>query len=263
MNYPKITSIKNSMSVLSDILPILLGLVAMRVGGTVNATNPTAADHDEILKAMGHSGYELVTLTEQKTMLKAGRSNNYLTTHKIERLHAEIPVELKRKYKVPEKLKPLLERIKDISVIRKGTDHRVIPATVAPGRKILVTGGAGFIASNYINEHLERYPTDFIVNLDRLDKCSNLALVSATERYKFVKGDISNIDLVSLLLTDFKIEYVMHFAAQTHVNLSFGNALDTFDNNLSGTHRLVEACTRYGKLKKFVLVSTAEVYGDF
>jgi len=80
--------------------------------------------------------------------------------------------------------------------------------------------------------------------------------------FKFVKGDIASADLVSYVLREEKIDTVLHFAAQTHVDNSFGNSFAFTQTNIYGTHVLLESCKSYGKLKRFVHVSTDEVYGE-
>lgn len=79
---------------------------------------------------------------------------------------------------------------------------------------------------------------------------------------QFVKGDIQSADLLNFVLEDEKVDTVMHFAAQTHVDNSFGNSLAFTLNNTHGTHVLLEACRVYGGVRRFVAVSTDEVYGE-
>ena len=101
--------------------------------------------------------------------------------------------------------------------------------------------------------------------LDKLDYCAtlnNLAAVRSTPNFRFVKGDIQSADLVVHVLQAEGIDAVMHFAAQTHVDNSFGNSLAFTLNNTYGTHVLLEACRLYGRVQRFVNVSTDEVYGE-
>lgn len=129
---------------------------------------------------------------------------------------------------------------------------------------ILLTGGCGFIGSNVLNYLVEKYPEIFFVNLDRLDYCANLKnlTVSDKENYKFIKGDVGNSDVVNFILDEYKIDTIMHFAAQSHVDNSFGNSLQFTRDNVLGTHNLLECSVAYGGIKRFIHVSTDEVYGE-
>jgi dTDP-glucose 4,6-dehydratase len=127
---------------------------------------------------------------------------------------------------------------------------------------ILVTGGCGFIGSNFINWYLDTYPTARIVNIDRVDYCAKEDNVHPCERYTFVKGDINDMELVSSLLNTYQPEYLVHFAAQSHVDNSFGNSIQFTRDNIMGTHTLLECTRKYGKLKRFLHMSTDEVYGE-
>ncbi|KAI8101060.1 hypothetical protein M9434_004915 [Picochlorum sp. BPE23] len=132
-------------------------------------------------------------------------------------------------------------------------------------RNILITGGAGFIASHVVIKLVKKYGHYKVVVLDKLDYCAtlnNLRQVKDHLNFKFIKGDIQSPDLLSYVLTTEEIDTVMHFAAQTHVDNSFGNSLAFTHNNTYGTHVLLEACRNYGKITKFVNVSTDEVYGE-
>lgn len=131
---------------------------------------------------------------------------------------------------------------------------------------VLVTGGCGFIASNFINHFARENPTVRIVNIDKLDYCSNLHSVEedvrTSPRYRFVRGDICNSDLVYYLFKTEEVDTIVHFAAASHVDNSFGNSLSFSKNNVLGTHTLLECARVYGKIEKFIHVSTDEVYGE-
>nr|GMD33302.1 trifunctional UDP-glucose 4,6-dehydratase/UDP-4-keto-6-deoxy-D-glucose 3,5-epimerase/UDP-4-keto-L-rhamnose-reductase RHM1 [Ipomoea batatas]GMD37128.1 trifunctional UDP-glucose 4,6-dehydratase/UDP-4-keto-6-deoxy-D-glucose 3,5-epimerase/UDP-4-keto-L-rhamnose-reductase RHM1 [Ipomoea batatas] len=132
-------------------------------------------------------------------------------------------------------------------------------------KNILVTGAAGFIASHVANRLIRNYPDYKIVVLDKLDYCSNLKNLlpsSSSPNFKFVKGDIGSADLVNHILVTESIDTIMHFAAQTHVDNSFGNSFEFTKNNIYGTHVLLEACKVTGQIKRFIHVSTDEVYGE-
>ncbi|MBI4441675.1 dTDP-glucose 4,6-dehydratase [Candidatus Woesearchaeota archaeon] len=127
---------------------------------------------------------------------------------------------------------------------------------------ILVTGGLGFIGTNFIRYVLEKRPAWRVTNLDKMTYCGNPANHTGLEtdrRYQFVHGDICDTKLVSDLLTP-SIDAVIHFAAETHVDRSLVAAEDFTRTNITGTVSLLE-CARRVRLERFVHISTDEVYG--
>ncbi|KAI3437529.1 uncharacterized protein J3R85_005305 [Psidium guajava] len=138
-------------------------------------------------------------------------------------------------------------------------------ATPYTPKNILITGAAGFIASHVCNRLIRNYPDYKIVVLDKLDYCSNLKNLlpsRSSPKFKFIKGDIASADLVNFILLTESIDTIMHFAAQTHVDNSFGNSFEFTKNNIYGTHVLLEACKVTGQIRRFIHVSTDEVYGE-
>lgn len=130
-------------------------------------------------------------------------------------------------------------------------------------KKILVTGGAGFIGSNYINSILSE-SDDLIVNIDKLTyagNLENLKEVDSKPNYHFVKGDITNSELIDYLFVKYKITHVVNFAAESHVDRSILGSEIFFRTNVIGTNVLLEAARRYN-VEKFLQVSTDEVYGS-
>lgn len=131
---------------------------------------------------------------------------------------------------------------------------------------VLFTGGAGFIGSNVLLYLIEAFPTTRFVCLDKLDYCAtinNLKDIINHPRFEFVKGDICSSDLVKHLLKTYHIDTILHFAAQTHVDNSFGNSLTFTEANVMGTHVLLECCKIFREqIRRFVHVSTDEVYGE-
>jgi UDP-glucose 4,6-dehydratase len=131
---------------------------------------------------------------------------------------------------------------------------------------LLVTGGCGFIGSNFINYYFHKNTNAKIVNLDAMYYCANESNVNpevqASSRYTFIKGNLVSMDLVSYILKHFNITHIIHFAAQSHVQNSFDDSLIYTSDNIVGTHTLLEACRLYGLVKKVVHVSTDEVYGE-
>ena len=131
-------------------------------------------------------------------------------------------------------------------------------------KKILVTGGAGFIGSNFINHILKNRSDIFIVNLDKLTyagNLNNLKNVEHHQNYTFVKGDIVNNELVGYLFQKYEISHVINFAAESHVDRSILGSEIFFRTNVLGTNVLLENAKRFG-VEKFVQISTDEVYGS-
>lgn len=132
--------------------------------------------------------------------------------------------------------------------------------------KLLVTGCCGFIGSNFVNYYFAQNPEVEIVNLDAMYYCASEEniheVVRNSDRYRLAKGNLCSFDLISTILDIYKIDTVIHFAAQSHVQNSFNNALQYTNDNVVGTHTLLEACRKYGKINKFIHISTDEVYGE-
>jgi len=133
---------------------------------------------------------------------------------------------------------------------------------------LLITGGCGFIGSNFINTFFKKnYELiNNLINIDAMYYCADenniLPEIRTDSKYKLVKGNINNAELVSLILTDYKINNIIHFAAQSHVENSFNNALLYTIDNIVATHVLLEMCRIWGKIDRFIHVSTDEVYGE-
>jgi UDP-glucose 4,6-dehydratase len=131
-------------------------------------------------------------------------------------------------------------------------------------KTILITGGAGFIGSFMVRKMVALYPEYRIVVVDKLDYCgslNNLAAIKHAPNFKFVHGDITSSDFVRFLLEHLNVDAILHFAAQTHVDNSFGDSFEFTKNNVMGTHVLLEAAKLF-KIKRFIHVSTDEVYGE-
>lgn len=129
---------------------------------------------------------------------------------------------------------------------------------------LLVTGGAGFIGSNFIRHMKEEHPEYTIVNLDKLTYAGNLDNLKDLENdsgYHFVKGDICNEALVRHLLRNHAIDAIINFAAESHVDRSISDPGIFVTTNISGTQVLLEAARAYG-IQKYIQISTDEVYGS-
>jgi dTDP-glucose 4,6-dehydratase len=129
--------------------------------------------------------------------------------------------------------------------------------------RLLVTGAAGFIGSNFVHYWIERHPDDEIVALDLLTYAGNRANLDGLEdRVDFVKGDIADLELGRRLLEEYDIDVVVNFAAESHNSLAVVDPRRFFHTNVIGTQTLLEAARDVGGLQRFHHVSTCEVYGD-
>lgn len=128
--------------------------------------------------------------------------------------------------------------------------------------RLLVTGGAGFIGSNFIRYIIKKYPQYKVINLDKLTYAGNLDNLKDIENnsnYTFVKGDICDRIIVDELSKD--IEAIVNFAAQSHVDRSIIDASDFIRTNIDGTYNLLEATKRH-RISRFIQISTDECYGS-
>lgn len=130
--------------------------------------------------------------------------------------------------------------------------------------KIIVTGGAGFIGSNFIYFELEEYPEDKIICLDNLTYAGNLSTLEEAIKnpnFKFVKADIADREAIYKIFEEERPDIVVNFAAESHVDRSIENPSIFLETNVIGTGVLMDACRKYG-IHRFHQVSTDEVYGD-
>ncbi|MCY3413634.1 MAG: dTDP-glucose 4,6-dehydratase [Candidatus Heimdallarchaeota archaeon] len=140
--------------------------------------------------------------------------------------------------------------------------------------KLLVTGVAGFIGSNFVNYYLEKNNEDEIIGIDKLtysgvlknfDDFSN----TVKNRFKFIKGDIQNTELIEYLLTEYQPQYIINFAAESHVDRSIEDPMIFFNSNIIGVANLLETAKKFWykngtwkEGKRFLQISTDEVYGS-
>lgn len=152
-------------------------------------------------------------------------------------------------------------------MFRKEADKDVISVRKEgrPLKNLLVTGGCGFIGSNFVNFFTATHPNVRLINLDCLDYCANVRSVAeaaSRPNYIFVRGDIANTDLVMHIMSEYDVDTVLNFAAQSHVDNSFGNSMTFTKTNVLGTHNLLECARVFKGIAKFIHVSTDEVYGE-
>jgi dTDP-glucose 4,6-dehydratase len=249
VNYEKICSIPNSMTVLPELLVYVLDMMKNKLTGTVNLTNPGLISHNEILEMYKEIvdpsfTWKNFTQEEQRAILDADRSNNFLDTTKLESLYPQVM--------------PIKEAIKkcliDYSEKLQGEQN------------LLVTGGCGFIGSNFINYYFNKNKFNKIINLDAMYYCANeenvFENIRTNSNYHLIKGNLCDIELLNNLLKKYNITHIIHFAAQSHVQNSFEDSIKFTYDNILGTHSLLECSRKYGKIKKFIHVSTDEVYGE-
>ena len=132
--------------------------------------------------------------------------------------------------------------------------------------RILVTGGCGFIGSNFIRYILQHYKPAYVTNVDALTYAGNLANLDGVveehgERYEFFKADIANADQMDELMTEHQFYAVINFAAESHVDRSINSPLNFIHTNVIGTSVLLDCARRHG-VQRFVQISTDEVYGS-
>lgn len=272
-HYAKVCSIPNSMSVLPELLPMALELMRSRYIGTLNFTNPGVISHNEILalyKQHVDPAFEWCnfSLAEQDAVLASKRSNNWLDTHELQRLFP--------------KVKPIRDAVEDLmKTYKRGSNAtneciNVVANVVTDmdndiedveDTTILVTGGAGFIGSHFINALWSKFKHIRIVNADALYYCANVNNVAdhirTDGRYVFVKCNLQRKDEIDSVFGVFDVTHILHFAAQSHVQTSFTDALEYTMDNVLGTHNLLESARLHcPRLKKFIHVSTDEVYGE-
>lgn len=130
----------------------------------------------------------------------------------------------------------------------------------------LVTGGCGFIGSNYINYLFKNKKVKKIINLDFLYYCASIFNIHQdirnSDKYEFIKGNLNDYDLICKILKEQKITHIVHFAAQSHVDNSFNDSLQYTFDNVQGTHTLLEAIKNINKNIIMLHFSTDEVYGE-
>ncbi len=262
-NYEHICSIPNSMTVLPELLPKVLDLMEEKKSGTLNLTNPGLVSHNQILTMFKeivdpNFSWKNFSVEEQNKILDSERSNNYLETNKLTQWFPEVT--------------NIRDSIREcLFTYKKHYQPSVVEVSPVPNSdyqctNLLVTGGCGFIGSNFVNFFLDKNPNIRLVNLDALYYCANKDNVKQKhqekENYTMIKGNICSNDLVTHILNFYEIDSIIHFAAQSHVCNSFTDSLQYTQDNIMGTHNLLECCRLYGRIKRFIHVSTDEVYGQ-
>jgi len=255
--YAKVCSVPNSMSALPDLLPLVLDMMQQKRTGTINLTNPGLISHNEILQMYRDIvdpsfTWNNFSVEEQRQILAADRSNNYLDTGLLQEWFPHVL--------------PIHEAVRRCLISYR---THLIPdgVSVTPLKQnLLVTGGCGFIGSNFINDYFPKQKFKTLVNLDAMYYCAHQDNVDKAiqddPRYVLVQGNLCNQELLEEVVHRYQITHVIHFAAQSHVQKSFEDSIHFTHDNIVGTHTLLEVCRKYGRLEKFIHVSTDEVYGE-
>lgn len=236
VNYEKICSVPNSMTVLPELLPYVLDMMKNKITGTINLTNPGLISHNEILQMYkeivnNNFTWKNFSQEEQRKILAADRSNNYLDTTKLETLYP--------------KIKNIRNSIRECLIEYKKTLKEEV--------NLLVTGGCGFIGSNFINYYFPKQKINKLVNLDAMYYCADKNNVHEKIRksanYILVEGNLCDEVLIKEILFQHQITHVIHFAAQSHVQNSFEDSLSFTKDNVLGTHILLECVRKYNRVK--------------
>ena len=134
-------------------------------------------------------------------------------------------------------------------------------------KTLFITGGAGFIGSNFINIFCKKYPNTQVINFDALYYCADEnnvdRVIRDSNNYKFIHGNLQSFDLLKYIFESNPITHIIHFAAQSHVQTSFTDSIQYTKDNVLGTHNLLEVTRLYcPTLERFIHCSTDEVYGE-
>jgi len=260
--YEYICSIPNSMTVLPELLPYVLDMMRNKITGTINLTNPGLISHNEILEMYKeivdpNFQWKNFSMEEQRKILAADRSNNFLDTKQLECMYNVKNI----KDSVREMLVEYKENLDKNNVVDIDINYKEKSKI-----NLLITGGCGFIGSNFINYYFPKDKINKLVNIDVMYYCADEKNVDNEirndNRYIFIKGNICNDELIANVLKQHNITHIIHFAAQSHVQNSFDDSINFTNDNILGTHTLLECCKKYGKIMKFIHVSTDEVYGE-
>ena len=271
-NYEKICSVPNSMTVLPELLPMVLDMMYDGLKGTINLTNPGLISHNEMLEMYREIvnpefTWKNFSQEEQRSILASDRSNNFLDTTRLETLYPHVR---NIKEAVRDSLMNYREKLDkeviDLSQVEVKVDFGLTNETDDSQVNLLVTGGCGFIGSNFINYYFPRGKINRLINFDVMYYCANednvFEYIRKSSNYVLVKGNLCNTSLVEETLKKYNITHVIHFAAQSHVQNSFEDSIKFTYDNILGTHTLLECSRKYSKLVKFIHVSTDEVYGE-
>ena len=237
-------------TVMRDVLPIMYDIILTRKSGSFELANPTKISYRQILRLYHEYMYVEIDTTNVTDEEPIHQSHPSIGTERLEREYFILP-----SY---QSVQRLFKWIRKSNMIISDVD-------LTKRTCILVTGGYGFIGSNLIHYLYHQLPRCTIVNIDRLDYCSrreNLDDLLQSERVKCYEIDLCETSKLEQIMQKHDVQYVMHLAAQSHVDNSFNNSLQFSRDNVYGTHSLLEAAKNHGKIIRFLHVSTDEIYGE-
>jgi dTDP-glucose 4,6-dehydratase len=250
-------SIPISITMLSELLPYVLDMMTNKITGTINLTNPGMITQEEIF-------------TMYKEYVNQSFTWNHFSQEKEQRTILDTDVSLNTLHLTT--LYPKIKHIKDslkecLIHYASGLQHNIQNIlSQNTGVCLLITGGCGFIGSNFINYYFSKDKISKLVNLDTMYYCANEKNVHieirTSDKYTLIKGNICDANIVDNVLNTYNITHVIHFAGQSHVQNSFDESISFTKDNILGTHTLLESCRKYGKIKRFIHVSTDQVYGE-
>ena len=275
--YDKICSIPNSMTVLPELLPKVIIMMKQNITGTINLTNPGLISHNEILEMYKeivdpNFVWKNFTVEEQQSILSSERSNNYLDTLKLKSLFPDVLhikdavreclILYKNEYNLKIKNEEYKYQLVKNSIENNNDKFKIVENKI----NLLITGGCGFIGSNFINYYFNKINVNLLINYDAMYYCANenniKEYIRNNNNYYLIKENLCDTEKIKETLTKYNITHVIHFAAQSHVQNSFEDSIKFTHDNILGTHILLEECRKYGKIQKFIHVSTDEVYGE-
>ncbi|CAF4655283.1 unnamed protein product [Rotaria sp. Silwood1] len=239
-------------TILSDILPILLAIIHDgKAQGQIDVCNKGIISLNMLQNLISNqlqSELSIPQIIDTKDLI------DHFEKWNKEMISPETRHLYQASYEIPNALKSIKQYLQQKLISRNPNAPRIL----------LVTGGCGFIGSTFINHWLEKYPEDHIINIDRLDPVSNTKNIQnpTSPNYSLVVANIDNKDIILHLMTQYNITHIVHFAVQAHLDNSFGNSITFTESNVYGTHSVLEATRLYGKIIKFIHISTDEVYGD-
>ena len=227
VKFKQIQSIPLSLTIVDDLWPILIDMAEKKVPGTFNFNNPGAISHDEVLKAYK----AIVDKDHQWENVEVDMSNRSAAELNADKL-------LKLGYTIPHVKDSVQVLMQKILEEKTGARNRLSSVqTKYEPKNILLTGGAGFIGSHVVIHLVKKYKNCHVFVYDILDYCSNLKNLDEIKNevnYTFIKGDICNFQMVQFVINSYKIDTIMHFAAQSHVDFSIRNSLKFTKVNVLG-----------------------------